>query len=254
MSAMKIVVIGGTGLIGSKVVANVRRHGHEAVPASPESGVNAVTGEGLARVLEGATAVVDVSNSPSFESAAVMEFFATSTRNLLAAEADAGVAHHVALSVVGAERLPDSGYMLAKIAQEKLITSSPIPYSIVHATQFFEFGMRIADDATDGDVVRVPPALIQPMAAEDVAAAVCDVALGAPLNRTLEIAGPEPMKFEDFVRTRLRAAGDQREVVTDPGAPYFGAHLSERALLPGDGARLATTRLDDWLAQQAQRG
>ena len=249
---MKIVVIGGTGLIGSKLVNDLRTHGHEVVPAAPNTGVNTLTGEGLAEALAGADVVVDVSNAPAWDDAAVLEFFETSTRNVLAAEAAAGVGHHVALSVVGAERLSDSGYMHAKIAQEKLITGSPIPYSIVHATQFFEFGMRIADDASDGNAVRVPPALIQPMAADDVATAVCDVALGAPLNTTLEVAGPEPMKFEDFVRDRLRAAGDQREVVTDASARYFGAHLSERSLVPGDGARLATTRFDDWLGQQAQ--
>jgi uncharacterized protein YbjT (DUF2867 family) len=249
---MKIVVIGGTGLIGSKVVANARAHGHEVVSASPDSGVNTVTGEGVAAVLEGASVVVDVSNSPSFDAEVVMEFFTNSTRNLLAAERVAGVTHHVALSVVGAERMPDSGYMLAKVAQEKLITSSPIPYSIVHATQFFEFGMRIADDATDGGTVRVPPALIQPMAADDVAAAVTDVALAAPLNTMVEVGGPEPMKFEDFVRDRLRAAGDERTVITDADALYFGARLEERALLPGDGARLGTTRFEDWLRQNAQ--
>ncbi len=251
---MKIVVIGGSGLIGSKLVALLVGHGHQAVPASPNTGVDTLTGEGLAEALAGADAVVDVSNSPSFEDAAVLEFFETSTRNILDAEAAAGVGHHVALSVVGAERVGESGYMRAKTAQEKLIEGSSIPYSIVHATQFFEFATRIADDATEGDTVRVPPVLIQPMAADDVAAAVCEVALAAPLRGTIEIGGPEPLRFEDFVREGLRAAGDQRKVVADPGARYFGARLSERALVPGDGARLAATRFDDWLGQRRQRG
>ena len=204
---MKIVVIGGTGLIGSKLVDNLRGHGHDAVPASPDTGVNTLTGEGLTEALAGADVVVDVSNSPSFEDAAVLEFFETSTRNILDAEAAAGVGHHVALSVVGAERLAESGYMRAKIAQEKLIKNSSIPYTIVHATQFFEFATRIADDASDGDTVRVPPVLIQPMAAEDVAAAVCDVALAAPLNGTIEIGGPEPLPFEEFVRRGVALRG-----------------------------------------------
>ena len=221
------------------------------MPASPDTGVNTLTGEGLADVLAGAAVVVDVSNSPSFEDTAVLEFFETSTRNILDAEAAAGVAHHVALSVVGTERLPESGYLRAKIAQEKLIKSSAIPYTIVHATQFFEFAGRIADEATDGDTVRVPPVLIQPMAADDVAAAVCNVTLAAPLNNTIEIAGPEPLRFEDFVREGLRAVGDQRVVVTDPQARYFGARLSERTLVPGDGAQPGPTQFDDWLSQQA---
>jgi uncharacterized protein YbjT (DUF2867 family) len=250
---MNIVVIGGTGLIGSKAVEKLVKHGHHALPASPDTGVNTLTGEGLNEALAGATVVVDVSNSPSFEDAAVMEFFETSTRNILDAEAAAGVGHHVALSVVGTERLADSGYMRAKLAQEKLIKGSAIPFSIVHATQFFEFARRIADDASDGDTVRVPAVLIQPMAADDVAAAVYNVTLAAPLNNTVEIAGPEPLPFEDFVRRGLRAAGDQRVVVSDPRALYFGAHLSERSLLPGDGARLAETRFDDWLGRLAQR-
>jgi uncharacterized protein YbjT (DUF2867 family) len=239
---MKIVVIGGTGLIGSKLVENMRAHGRDAVPASPSSGVNTLTGEGLTEGVAGADVVVDVSNSPSFEDAAVREFFETSTRNILDAEAAAGVGHHVALSVVGAERLTDSGYMRAKIAQEALIKDSSIPYTIVHATQFFEFAARIADDASDGDTVRVPPVLIQPMAAEDVAAAVCDVALAAPLNGIIEIGGPEPLPFDEFVRQGLRSVGDQRVVVADPRARYFGAQLSERTLVPGAGARLAGTR------------
>ena len=250
---MKIVVIGGTGLIGSKVVDKLVGHGHEAVPASPDTGVNTLTGEGLAEALAGADVVVDVSNSPSFEDAAVLEFFETSTRNILDAEAAAGVGHHVALSVVGTERLTESGYMRAKIAQEKLIKDSSIPYSIVHATQFFEFATRIANDASDGDTVRVPPVLIQPMAADDVAAGVCKVTVAAPLNGTVEIGGPEPLRFEDFVRERLRADGDQRDVVADPAARYFGARLSERTLVPGDDAELGPTRFDDWLSQQTPR-
>jgi uncharacterized protein YbjT (DUF2867 family) len=250
---MKIVVIGGTGLIGSKLAAKLVAHGHDAVPASPGTGVNTLTGQGLTEALAGADVVVDVSNSPSFEDTAVLEFFETSTRNILDAEAAAGVGHHVALSVVGTERLAESGYIRAKIAQEKLIENSSIPYTIVHATQFFEFAVRIADEARDGDTVRVPPVLIQPMAADDVAAAVCNVALGAPLNNRIEIAGPEPMPFEDFVRQGLRAVGDQRVVVADPQARYFGARLSERTLLPGDGAQLGATKFADWLSQQAPR-
>jgi uncharacterized protein YbjT (DUF2867 family) len=246
---MKIVVIGGSGLIGSKLVEKLVEHGHEAVPASPDSGVNTLTGEGLADVLEGAGVVVDVSNSPSFEDAAVLEFFETSTRNLLEAEAATGVGHHVALSVVGTDRLPDSGYFRAKVAQEKLIEGSSIPYSIVHATQFFEFVGRIADEATDGDTVRLPAALIQPMAADDVAAAVGRVAVGEPLNGTVEVAGPESFGFDDLVRRGLSARDDPRTVVADPGAKYFGAVLGERSLLPGDGARLAETTFDDWLAR-----
>jgi uncharacterized protein YbjT (DUF2867 family) len=248
---MRIVVIGGTGLIGSELVAKLAKHGHDAVPASPGTGVNTLTGEGLAEALAGADVVVDVSNSPSFEDTAVLEFFETSTRNILDAEAAAGVGHHVALSVVGAERLAESGYIRAKIAQEKLIKNSSIPYTIVHATQFFEFAVRTADEASDGDTVRVPAAQIQPMAAEDVVAAVCNVALAAPLNNTIEIAGPEPMRFEDFVRRGLRSAGDQRVVVTDPQARYFGARLGDRTLLPGDGAQLGATTFGDWLSRQA---
>jgi uncharacterized protein YbjT (DUF2867 family) len=249
---MKIVVIGGSGLIGSKVTNNLRAHGQDAVPVSPATGVNTVTGEGLAAALAGADVVVDVSNSPSFEDAAVLEFFETSTRNILDAEAEAGVRHHVALSVVGSERLAGSGYMRAKVTQEKLIESSSIPYTIVHATQFFEFGSRIADDASDGETVRVPAVLIQPMAADDVAAAVCDVALAAPLNSVIEIGGPEPLPFDEFVRRGLRSVGDQRVVVADPQALYFGAQLSERSLVPGQGALLGATRFDEWLSQQAR--
>ena len=251
---MKIVVIGGTGLIGSKVVADLAARGHEAVAAAPNTGVDTLTGEGLAAVLAGAQVVVDVSNSPSFEDAAVLEFFETSTHNVLAAEATAGVGHHVALSVVGSERLPDSGYMRAKVAQEKLIAGASIPYTILHATQFFEFARRMADEATEGATVRVPPVLVQPMAADDVAAAVAEVALAAPRNGTVEVAGPEPLAFEDFIRDRLRTAGDQRRVLTDPEALYFGARLAERTLVPRDDAHLAATHYTDWLATQAEPG
>jgi uncharacterized protein YbjT (DUF2867 family) len=249
---MKIVVIGGTGLIGSKLIAKLDAHGHEAVPASPDSGVNTLTGEGLSEVLEGAQVVVDVSNSRDWDDDAVMHFFQTSSRNLLVAEAAAGVGHHVALSVVGTERLAESGYIRAKIAQEKLIQNSSIPYTIVHATQFFEFAARIGGEASDGDTVRVPPVLIQPIAADDVAAAVCTVALAAPRNSTMEIAGPQTLRFEDFVRQGLRAVGDERVVVGDPQARYFGARLSERTLLPGDGAQLGATHFDAWLTGHAR--
>ncbi len=249
---MKIVVIGGTGLVGSKLVKDLGAHGHETVAASPDTGVNTITREGLTDALEGAAVVVDVSNAPSWEDTAVLQFFEMSTRNILDAEVATGVRHHVALSIVGTERITDSGYLRAKAAQEELIKSASIPYSIVHATQFFEFAARIADEATDGETVRVPPVLIQPMAADDVAAAVCDIALAAPLNGTIEIGGPQPLPFEDFVRQGLRAVGDQRVVVADPQARYFGAQLSERSLVPDDGARLAPTRFDDWLTKHTR--
>jgi uncharacterized protein YbjT (DUF2867 family) len=248
---MKIVVIGGTGLIGSKVVNCLKEEDNEAIAASPDSGVNTLTGEGLAEVLGGAEVVIDVSNSPSFEDDAVMEFFTTSTSNLLAAEADAGVRHHVALSVVGAERISDSGYMRAKVAQEQLIEDASIPFSIVHATQFFEFAMRIADDATDGDTVRVPDALIQPMAADDVAAAVCEISQRAPADGVIEIAGPEELRFDEFIQRALTAKGDPRTVVADPKARYFNAELEERSLLPTNAVHLGEIRLDDWLARSA---
>jgi uncharacterized protein YbjT (DUF2867 family) len=248
---MKIVVIGGTGLIGSKVVTKLRAHGHEAVPASPNSGVNTLTGEGLVEALQGASVVIDVSNSPSFEEAAVLEFFETSTRNMLDAEAATGVGHHVALSVVGTDRLPDSAYLRAKVAQEKLITGSSIPYSIVHATQFFEFVGRIADEATVDGTVRLPHVLFQPIAAEDVATAVARVAVGEPLNGMVEVAGPEQFRFDDLIRHGLGARNDPRPVVADPQARYFGAILDERSLVADDDAQLAETRFDDWLAEQA---
>jgi uncharacterized protein YbjT (DUF2867 family) len=249
---MKVVVIGGTGLIGSKLVARLTEDGHDAVAASPDTGVNTLTGEGLAEVMDGASVVVDVSNSPSFEDAAVLEFFETSTRNLLEAEQAAGVGHHVALSVVGTDRLPDSGYFRAKVVQEKLIASSPIPYSIVHATQFFEFLNSIAQSSTDGDTVRVAPVLVQPMAADDVAAGVERVAVRMPMNGIVEIAGPEQFRLDDIVRRRLAARNDPRQVVADAHAPYFGAELGERTLIPeGDGAQLGATRFDEWLEVNA---
>jgi uncharacterized protein YbjT (DUF2867 family) len=243
---MKVVVIGGTGLIGSKLLEKIRAHGDEAIPASPGTGVDTLTGDGLDEVLEGAAVVVDVTNSPSFEDDAVLEFFTASTRNLLAAEARAGVRHHVALSVVGTGRLPESGYFRAKLAQESLIEGSTIPYSIVHATQFFEFLDRMADGATEGDTVRVAPVLIQPMAADDVAAALADVALGEPLNGIVEVAGPEQFRYDQLVRRHLADRGDAREVVADPQARYFGAEVDDRSLVPDEGARLGGTTLDGW--------
>jgi uncharacterized protein YbjT (DUF2867 family) len=250
---MKFVIIGGTGLIGSKLVNRLREHDHTAVPASPDTGVNTVTGEGLDQVLSGANVVVDVSNSPSFEDAAVMRFFQTSTSNLLAAEAKAGVGHHVALSIVGCDRAPDSGYLRAKVAQEKLIRSSPIPYSIVRATQFFEFFKRIADEATMGKTVRIPPVLFQPMAADDVADAVCDVSTGPPLQGIVEVAGPQQFRFDEFIRLGLEARHDSREVVADPHARYFGTELNERTLVPDTNARLGDIRFEDWLNRSAVR-
>src|SRR6185436_17817959 len=248
---MKIVVIGGTGLIGSKLVTKLSALGHEAVAAAPNTGVNTLTGEGLTEVLKGAQVVVDVSNSPSFEDAAVMDFFQTSTRNLLSCEAAAGVGHHVALSIVGSEGLPQSGYMRAKVAQEKLIKEGPIPYTIVHATQFFEFTKRIADEATVGDSVRLPPVLFQPMAADDVASALCKVAISSALKGSIEIAGPDMFRFDELIQQRLSADNDPREVVADPEARYFGAALSERSIVPGDNAQLGETRFADWLNQSA---
>ncbi|GLY89668.1 SDR family oxidoreductase [Actinoallomurus iriomotensis] len=250
---MKIVVIGGTGLIGSKLVTELGEHGHQAVPASPNTGVNTLTGEGLDEALAGATVVIDVSNSPSFEDAAVLNFFRTSTGNLLAAEKKAGVGHHVALSVVGTEGRPDVGYFRAKLAQEKLIEDSGIPFSLVHATQFFEFAHRIADEATDGDTVRMPSVLFQPIAGEEVAQAVGRAAVGAPLNGRTEIAGPEQFRMDEFFRDALTAWGDRRTVVTDPHAHYFGAEMHEHDLVPGDGARLGEIKYADWLASTGAR-
>jgi uncharacterized protein YbjT (DUF2867 family) len=250
---MKAVIIGGSGLIGSKLVSRLREQGHEAVPASPDTGVNTLTGEGLAAVLTGAAVVVDVSNSPSFEDAAVLKFFETSTANLLAAEAAAGVGHHVALSVVGSDRAPESGYLRAKVAQEKLIRSSSIPYSIVRATQFFEFLKRIADEATDGNTVRIPPVLFQPIAAEDVAKAVARVAVSAPVNGIVEIAGPQQFRFDEFIRLGLGARRDPRVVVADPHARYFGTELGERTLVPGADARLGEIRFEEWLGKSVSQ-
>jgi uncharacterized protein YbjT (DUF2867 family) len=246
---MKIVVIGGTGLIGSKVVGKLREQGHESIAASPSSGVNTITGEGLAEVLNGAAVVLDVTNAPSWEDAAVMTFFETSTRNLLAQESAAGVKHHVALSVVGTDRLLDSGYFRAKITQENLIRSSSVPYSIVRATQFYEFVKAIADLSTTDGTVRLPSALIQPMAADDVASALARVAVGAPVNGTVEVGGPEQFPLDDLVRRFLAARKDPRQVIRDPQAPYYGIHVSERALVPDASAWLGNTRLDDWLAR-----
>ncbi len=250
---MKIVVIGGSGLIGSNLVPKLRERGHEAVAASPNSGVNSITGEGLAEALKGAAVVVDVSNAPSWEDSAVMQFFETSTGNLLGYEAAAGVGHHVALSVVGSERMLESGYFRAKIAQENLIKGSSIPYSIVRATQFFEFVKSIADISTDGNKVRLPSALVQPMAADDVASAVSRIAVGSPVNGTVEVGGPEKFPLDELVRRGLAAWNDTREVVADPQARYYGIELSERTLLPGDDARLGETRFDSWLTQPAAK-
>jgi uncharacterized protein YbjT (DUF2867 family) len=248
---MKIVVIGGTGLIGSKLVARLREQGHEAVPASPNTGVDTLTGKGLAEVLDRAVVVVDVSNSPSFEAAAVMDFFTTSTRNLLQYAAAAGVKHYVALSVVGTERIPDSPYLSAKNAQEALIRGGGIPYSIVHATQFFEFVNRIADEATVGTTVRLPPVFIQPMAADEVAQALATVAAGMPVNGTIDIAGPQQFRFDELIREALLARNDPRKVVVDPAAQYFGATLGERSLVPIGQARLGAITFSDWLQQPA---
>jgi uncharacterized protein YbjT (DUF2867 family) len=245
---MKIVIIGGTGLIGSKLVSKLREHGHEAVAASPDTGVNTLTGEGLAEALRGATSVVDVSNSPSFEEEAVMTFFTTSTRNLLKFAAAAGVRHYVALSVVGTERIPDSPYLRAKTAQEALIKDAGLPYTIVHATQFFEFVKRIADEATKGTTVRLPPVLIQPMAADEVAKAVGRIAVGPPLNGMVEVAGPQQFRFDELIRQGLSARHDPRDVVADQHARYFGAELTERSLIPADDARLGEVRFQDWLS------
>jgi uncharacterized protein YbjT (DUF2867 family) len=247
---MKIVVIGGTGLIGSKLVSKLGEHGHEAVAASPNTGVNTLTGEGLAEALEAASVVVDVSNAPAWEDAAVMDFFRTATGNLLAACAAAGVGHHVALSVVGTERLTESGYFRAKLVEEQLIEDSGMPYSIVRATQFFEFMPRVADEATEGSIVRLPPAPIQPMAADDVASAVGRVAVGAPVNGMVEVAGPEEFRLDELIRGMLAKRSDPREVVADPKALYFGINPKGSMLLPGPGARLAATRFEDWLQQQ----
>lgn len=259
---MKIVVVGGTGLIGSKLVAKLGEHGHEAVAAAPATGVNTLTGEGLEEVLKGAEVVIDVSNSPSFEEGAATEFFETSNRNLLAAESAAGVGHHVALSVVGTDRLATidndpqstSGYFRAKAAQEKLIQKGSVPYSIVHATQFYEFVGAIADVSTEGDTVRLPSVLIQPMAAEDVAKAVGRVSVGTPVNGIAEVGGPEQYALDEFVRIALAARKDPRTVVADPNGKYYGMAIEERTLIPAGDALLGDLHLGDWLAVQAAAG
>jgi uncharacterized protein YbjT (DUF2867 family) len=248
---MKIVVIGGHGRVGSKIVQKLGEHGHDAVAADIDTGVNTLTGEGLAGAFDGADVVVDVSNSPSFEDDAVMEFFRTSTRNILVAEQAARVGHHVAMSVVGSDRLPDSGYLRAKIAQEELIEASSIPYTIVRSTQFYEFVDSIAAAATDGDTVRVPSARIQPIAADDVARAVGRIAVGIPAGGIVEVAGPEPYRFDELIRIGLSARNDPRHVVADPDAPYFGTKLTDGSLLPGDNAQLGETRFEDWLGALA---
>ena len=252
-STIKVVVIGGTGLIGSKLVAKLSELGLEAVPAAPDTGVNTLTGEGLDEALQDASVVVDVSNSPSLEGEAALKFFQTSTRNLLAAEAKSGVEHHVALSVVGTERLQGSPYMRAKQAQEELIENSSIPYSIVHATQFFEFVKAIGDASTEGSTVRLPPVLFQPMAADDVASALLKVATGSPLNGMVEVAGPEPYRLDELVRRTLATRKDPRVVIADPRATYFGAEVGERTLLPSDGALIGATQLQAWLGQATEK-
>lgn len=252
---MKIVVIGGSGLIGSKLVDRLRRLGHEAVAAFPNSGVNTITGEGLAEALAGAEVVVDVANSPSFEDKAVMEFFQTSTRNLIAAEAAAGVRHHLALSVVGTERLPESGYMRAKMAQEKLIKDSKIPYTILHSTQFFEFINGIIKSGGEGDVVRLSPALVQPIASDDVVEALTDLTVGAPVNGTVEVAGPEQFPLDKLARKVLAANDDKRQVIADVHARYFGAELNDQSLTPTPGAkpRIGPTYFEDWFSRSVAR-
>ncbi len=253
---MKVLVVGGTGLIGSQVIANLTEMGHEAISASPSSGVDSVTGEGVAEAVAGVDTVVDVANSPSWEDDAVLHFFTTSTRNLLAAEREAGARHHVALSIVGADRTQDSGYMRAKVAQEKVIEESGAPYSIVRATQFFEFVSGIADSAADGDTIRLPHAAFQPIAAKDVATAVTQAAIGDPTNGIANIAGPEKLGMDDFARASLAADGDARQVVTDPAAPYYGAVLDDQSIVPVDGEdpTIYPTRFSDWKASQASSG
>ena len=248
---MKIVVIGGHGRIGSKIVEKLGEDGHDAVAADLGTGVNTITGEGVADAFDGADVVVDVSNSPSFEDDAVMDFFQTSTRNILAAEQAARVGHHVAMSIVGSDRLPDSGYLRAKVAQEELIEASPVPYTIIRSTQFYEFVQSIADAATEGDTVRVPSASIQPIAAGDAARAVARIAVGTPVNGIVEVAGPTPYGFDELIRYGLSAHDDPRTVVSDPDARYFGTTLINGSLLPGENAQLGETRFEDWLATTA---
>jgi uncharacterized protein YbjT (DUF2867 family) len=249
---MKIVVIGGSGLIGSKLVDKLRQDGHEASSAALESGVDILTGDGLAEAVEDAHVVVDVANAPAWDDEAVLAFFQKSSRNVSDAEAAAGVAHHVALSVVGADRLEDSGYLRAKVAQEEIVKAGPTPYTIVRATQFFEFIGRIADSGADGDTVRLSPALIQPEAADDVVSTLADVATGPPLNDTVELAGPEAFPLDELARRFLRANHDRREVTADVHAPYFGAELDDTSLVPGDDARIGPTRFEDWLSRSSR--
>jgi uncharacterized protein YbjT (DUF2867 family) len=246
---VKIVVVGGSGLIGTKLVNRLRQKGHEVVAASPNSGVNTITGEGLAEALAGAQVVVDVANSPSFEDKAALEFFETSGRNLMPAEKAAGVGHHLALSVVGTERLLANGYFRAKMAQEKLIKASGIPYTILHSTQFFEFLRSIVESGADGDVIRLSPALVQPIASDDVAAALADLAVGSPLNATVEVAGPEACPLDDLARQFLAASGDRRRVIADVHARYYGTELNDQSLTPGDHPRLGAIRFEDWLSR-----
>ena len=246
---MKIVVIGGTGLIGSKLVEKLGAKGHEALPASPDTGVNTITGEGLAEALEGAAVVVDVANAPLWEDSAVLDFFQTSTRNILAAEAAAGVKHHIVLSVVGADRLPGSGYMRAKVAQEEAVQAGPVPYTILRASQFFEFIGRIADSGSNGETIHLPSAFVQPEAAEDVAATLADLAVDEPVRGVIELGGPEQFRMDELARLFLAANHDVRLVETDDQAPYFGATLEAHSLTPGPDARIAPTRFEDWLNQ-----
>jgi uncharacterized protein YbjT (DUF2867 family) len=250
---MKIVVIGGSGLIGSKLVTKLREHGHQAVAASPNSRVNTITGEGLAEALKGAAVVVDVSNSPSWEDAAVLNFFETSTRNILTYEAAAGVGHHLALSVVGTDRMPESGYFRAKVAQEKLIIKSSIPYTIVRATQFFEFVKGLADISMVGDKAHLPPVLFQPMAADDVASALARIAVAPPVNSIVDIAGPEQFRLDELVRRRLATLKDPRAIIADPRARYSGAVVNDQTLVPGKDAQLGETRFETWLTQPAAK-
>jgi uncharacterized protein YbjT (DUF2867 family) len=248
---MKIVIVGGTGFIGSKLVNLLRLGGHEIIAASPSKGINSITGEGLTEALTGAQVVVDVTNAPSWEDKAVLEFFETSTRNVLAVEEKTGVQHHVALSIVGCDRLPASGYLRAKVAQEKLIKASPIPYTIVRATQFFEFVGGIADSATSGQTVRLPSVLFQPIFSDDLAANLAKIAMAKPLNGTIELAGPDALPFDELVRQYLLAHHDQRTVVTDEQARYFGTTLEKRSLIPGENALLGSTHFADWLSRTA---
>jgi uncharacterized protein YbjT (DUF2867 family) len=249
---MKIVVIGGTGLIGSKLVERLREDGHDPLAASPDTGVNTLTGDGLAEALEGAEVVVDVANAPVWDDAAVMDFFQTSTRNILAANAAAGVKHHVALSVVGADRLPESGYLRAKVAQEEMVEAGSVPYSILRATQFFEFIGRIADSSSDGETIRLAPVFVQPESADDVAAALADVAVNEPVNGIVELAGPEQFRLDELARRVLSANNDTRPVAADVHARYFGAELADHSLTPGSSARIAPTRFEDWLSQSVR--